>query len=431
MMHNTQARRSLALLSGLAALAVQTPSLGSGFYLPESSAAGLGTANAMVANPDLPGAISYNAAAMGFHDSSSLAIGGLLIGPSFSVETASGSHDSQGADWAAAPMLQAALALDERWRLGFGLHVPFGLETRWRDGTFPAVSGTATLPVPPPLDPEVPLGHPVASKLEVLDLATALAYRVNEQLSLAAGVDLYWGKQAKLSSTAGSLTGEGSGLGFNLSALYRQGSWSLGASFHSAATLGLEGDFTATSPTLVALGVSSPSQPGKIDFDLPWRLQLGVRYAVNPRLAVEFDWTRTGWSKFETLDVRALADDSPIFNDTNAWDDANAWRFGLTYQWTEATQLRLGYAYDETGQGDDHFSARIPDNNRHLFSLGFAHHLAPGLSVEGGYMYVLAEDRDYRATTPYTGSDLNGTTALDGDYAMDAHLIGLELVKVF
>lgn len=430
-MLKTSLHRSLALTFALGACVVHAPGHAAGFLLPELSTAGLGTANALVANPDTPGAFAYNAAAMGFHDRSSLALGTLFINPGFSVETASATHNSAGAEWVAIPTMQVALRLDERWRLGFGLHVPFGLETRWQDGTFPAVSGTTTVPVPAPLDPEVPLGHPLASKLEIIDISSTLAYRINAHLSLAAGVDLYWGKQAKLASSAGSLTGEGSGLGFTLSALYQRGPWSLGASFHSAATLGLEGDFVAASPTLVALGLSSPSQIGQMDFDLPWRLQIGARYAFNPRLAVEFDWTRTGWSQFKSLDVRALADHSPIFNDTNDWDDANAWRLGLTYQWTEASELRLGYAYDETGQGDAHFSARIPDNNRHLFSLGLAHRLTPDLSLEAGYMYVLAEDRDYRATTTYAGSDLNGTTALNGDYAMDAHLVGVELVKVF
>ncbi len=73
----------------------------------------------------------------------------------------------------------------------------------------------------------------------------------------------------------------------------------------------------------------------------------------------------------------------------------------------------------------------MPDTDRHLFSLGLAHSLGRGLSLEAAYMYVLGEDRDYRSSTPYTGEGVNGTDALDGDYEMSAHLIGLEIVKTF
>ena len=170
-----------------------------------------------------------------------------------------------------------------------------------------------------------------------------------------------------------------------------------------------------------------------MDLDLPWRLQLGVRYEVSDELAVEFDWTRSGWSKFDKLTVKGRRTGEVIFTDTNAWDDANAYRIGMTYQLRPATQLRLGYAYDETGQQDDHFSARVPDNDRHLFGIGVGQDLGQGLSLEAGYMYVKFEDRDYRGSRQYLGlgDDINGSNAIDGDYAASAHLIGIEIRKTF
>ncbi|NEV62451.1 OmpP1/FadL family transporter [Thiorhodococcus minor] len=430
-MMNQRVARSIALLIAAGAVGAQNAALGAGFMLPEASVAGLGTANALVANPEEVGAFAYNPAAMGFHDESSIAVGTVLISPSFSVETASGSHDSQGADWVALPALQAALKLNDAWRLGFAVNTPFGLETRWEDGAFPAVSGTRTLPVPAPLDPEVPLGHPTASQLEVVDFSPTGTYRVNDNLSLSAGLDIYWTKTAKLASTAGSLKGDGMGLGFNLGALYREGPWSLGASYRSSATVDVSGDYVPLSQTLVYLGRLAPAQKAEVDFDLPWRLQVGARYAVNGQLAVEVDITRTGWSSFNDLKVTGKGTGEVIFADQNDWDDSNAYRLGVTYQVQPQTQLRFGYTYDETAQGDDHFSARVPDNDRHLFSIGLAQSLGQGYSLEAAYMYVTADDRNYRSSTTYTGADLNGTTALDGDYSFDAHLVGLQIVKTF
>ena len=97
------------------------------------------------------------------------------------------------------------------------------------------------------------------------------------------------------------------------------------------------------------------------------------------------------------------------------------------------TQLRFGYSYDETGQGDEYFSARIPDNDRNLFSVGVSHALSDGWQVEAGYMYVMFTERDYTGERPYAGSgpEINGTDAIAGKYEAHAHLIGLEISKTF
>jgi long-chain fatty acid transport protein len=222
--------------------------------------------------------------------------------------------------------------------------------------------------------------------------------------------------------------------------LYVKDAWSVGINFHSAATVQVNGDYTALNSTLVSLYRASggmigtpPSQGAELDLDLPWRLQLGARYKVNPKLAVEVDWTRTGWSQFERIRVTGDLNGTTLIDDENNWDDANAYRFGLTYQLLDDTQLRFGYSYDETGQGDDYFSARVPDNDRHLFGVGVSHRLADGWQLEAGYMYVMFNERNYRGAQPYSGrgADINGTTAINGKYEAHANLIGLEVSKSF
>ncbi len=424
-----------ALASGITLLLAQSSASASGFGLPEISAAGVGTTNALVANPDETGAFAYNPAAMGFHDKTSVSFGGLLIGPTFEVETSTGKHESQGADWILTGFFQGALKVNQQWTIGFGVNSPLGLENRWEEGTFEQLSGYTTVPLPEPLGPTpLPNGsHPTDSKLQVVDFVPTATYRVNDNLSLSGGIDLYWIKKAVLNSTLGKLDGDGTGFGFNLSFLYVRDALSLGGSFHSASTVNVEGRYRPLNETLVMLGGALPAQSASVDVDLPWRLQLGIRYEINPAWAVEFDWSRTGWSEFDELVVNADQTGGTIFRDANKWDDANAFRFSTTYQLLPQTQLRFGYTYDKTPQGDDHFSARVPDNDRHLFGVGVAHELADGLALEFGYLYVRNEERNFRSSTPYEGlgTEINGTDALDGKYQTDAHLIAFELRKYF
>lgn len=386
-------------------------SFASGYALPELSVSGLGLSNALVANPVEAGAVPYNPSAIGFHDKSWVDVGGLLINPHFKVKTASGSQDSEGADWLAAPLLQGVWKIDERWGLGLGVNAPFGLETEWKVGTFPII----------------PLQHPTKSELEIVSVVPTLSFRLNESLSLAGGADFYRVKTGTLNTGLSETEGDGNAWGWNLSALFRQGPWSLGVSFHSAATADLSGDFKVKPPLPPVL-----NQDVTLDLDLPWRLQVGVRYEVNPKLAVELDLTRTGWSQFKKIEVVSDTNGRPIVTDTNDWDDANAFRFGLTYQIQPKTQLRLGYSYDKTGQPDAHFSARVPDSDRHLFSIGVGHDYGNGWALDAGYMYVLFEDRNYRSSKPYIpGKEVNGTSGFNGDYEAHASLFGLSIRKSF
>jgi long-chain fatty acid transport protein len=423
-----------ALSAAILGTCISTGATASGFAVPELSTAGVGTANALVANPVDRGAVPFNPAAIAFHDESWLSLGTLLINPSFSVRTASGRHESAAAEWLAAPMMQLAVQINDRWSAGFGTSAPFGLETRWETGTFPPLTGTANLPSPPfaPGTSIPTSAQPLRSNLQILDFTPTVTYAISDELAVALGADIYWVKAAELNSSVTELKGDGLGLGFNLSALYAKGPFSAGVNFHSSSTINVSGTFSALNPTMVMIGALQPSQTAELDLNLPWRLQLGARYEITPALAVEFDWNRTGWSSFDEIQVKGKLNGSMLFQDVNDWKDANAYRLGLTYQLQEKTQLRFGYAYDETPQSEQHFSARVPDNDRHLFGVGVGHRLADGWQIEAGYMYVMFEDRDYRSSTPYLGGpDINGTSAIDGKYEASVHVIGLELSKSF
>lgn len=431
----------LAALTGSLSLALANQvATASGFSVPELSALGVGTANAVVANPVDAGAFAYNPSTMGFHDGSSMALGTVLINPKFEVTTASGNHESQGGDWFASPIFQTALKVNEQWRIGIGVNAPFGLETRWKVGTFPKLTGTAvTLPLPAPVGPlDIPNGnHPTSSKLEIVTFTPTLAYRLNDDLSLAAGVDYYKAREAKLNGSLAKVDGDGDVLGWNVSALFRRDAWSIGASFHSAVTLDIDGWYTPLDQGLVRLNRRMPgsglppSQSARLDLNLPWRLQLGARYEVNNELAVELDWTRTGWSSFDKLEVIGSMD-GLIARDVNDWSDANAYRLGLTYDVRPTTQLRFGYSYDETGQHESHFTARSPDNDRQLFAVGVGQDLGQGWALEAAYMYVAVNERKIRSNVSYMpGEDVNSSDAFDGDYSQNSNLLALEARKSF
>lgn len=415
----------LALSCGIAMMSMSQPGRASGFEVPEQNVTGLALSNALVANPDSQAAIAYNGAAMSFQEGSSFAIGLLSVKPNMKVDTGAGDIDSDANNLLYIPSLTAHTVLSETWSIGISVSAPFGLVTEWPAGTFDAqYPGGSTIPT--------------KTKLETVDFSPKVSYKLSDNLSLSGGLDYYWMKKvvfngdinagAPGSNPQANLDGDGHGIGFSLGLMFRQGDWSFGGTYHSKAKVPVKGKVDLPAGALP----SFMSNHVHADIELPWHLQLGVRNKTTDKLALEFDVTRTGWSSFDKLVVVQDQYGVDIVTSTNMWDDANAYRLGATYDFTPATQLRVGYTYDETPQAEKHFSPRIPDANRQLFSMGIGHTLSNGWAIDAGYMYVKFDKRTVNnTTTPVAGSETNGTSAVNGTYDSSVSLFGIGLTRRF
>ena len=388
----------------------------SGFSVPGGlSITGLGTADTLVANPDEVGALPYNPAAMSFHEKKSLVLGLTAVWPNSNVTPEGGSKKIS--DIPDSPIFVPNLYFmghaTDKLTLGVGINAPFGLETNWDAGTFPEFAGPLT-----PLEP-------TKTRLEMFNLNPNMSYRINERASVAVGLDYYRVRDATSDTQGIGLSGDGDDLGWNAAFMYVVNRWSFGVSYLSAVEVELDGEFDATK----VLGFKVDSET---ELNFPDILRLGVRYQATEKLAVEFDFDRTGWSAFDEIVVKS-ADTVPAIGissgdvlavTTNNWDNANSYHVAATYQMLPATQLRLGYTFNQNPQPEAYFSPRYPNARRHLFSADIKQE-NDGWDVEGGLMYGRWEDRAIDNSEPFTGGDANGTSAYNGKYELDGILAGI------
>ncbi|MCW9024318.1 MAG: outer membrane protein transport protein [Gammaproteobacteria bacterium] len=381
----------------------------SGFRLPESSIAGIALSNAIVANNKELGALAYNPAAMSFHEGMNLVTGLSYLTFDLSVTPVGGTKtDNIGKDSYVIPNLYVMDHINNDWSWGLAINTPFGLETKWPDNTFPSFAGIDQL--------EVGL-----TKLEVLNYNPNIAYRLDEYLSVAIGINYYDVQAANLNSQSIPITGTGHHHGWTVAFLQEAGDLNFGFSYRTPVHVSLKGTLAST--------------PVTAGLDLPSVMQFGFHYQFNNKLAFEFDIERTGWSKLQDITIRYTADGSLATRSTYNWENSNAYRFGMTYDLSHKTQLRFGYALDKTPiKGDAQFSARTPDSDRQTFSFGLARKM-PGWLFEASYMYVLPDGHTESSTSSYTISsppqESNGTSAYNGNYEADGHILGLGLTKSF
>jgi long-chain fatty acid transport protein len=392
----------------------------SGFRIPEVSIAGMGTANALVADSVTPGALAYNPAAMAFHEKRTLVAGVINIQPTASVKPDGGTNtDSQGDTNIQVPSFYYLAKIQPKLSWGLGINAPFGLVTKWPDETYPLFVGPADS-----LEPELSL-------MEMLNINPNLAYRIGKDTSIALGVDLYWVKSLVFNTQDIEIKGNGHALGWNVGLQHRYRQWSFGLSYRSSVQVDLDG-------TVDARDVGSTKSDASAQLEFPSLLQIGARYHINDDWSVEFDVERTGWSSFDVVEIDHASPgiSDPIVN-ANEWENATAYRLGTSYQLSPQTQLRFGYTKDNSPQNGGLFSARVPDNNRQAIGAGFAHQMGR-ITLEASYMYAWLDEKvvnepanSFLMALGSGSTDPNGTDAYNGTYNAHAHLIGLGLSATF
>ena len=390
-------------------LSATSPSLfASGFQLQEASIAGLGSANALVAAPDDPGSMPYNPATMAFRTHAQLFTGVIKITPHLQVtpEGASRGYSGTGHSSTHVPNFGITVPVNARWSTGLYFGVPFGAETDWESGAFPAFAGA------------LKAFTPTKTQLEVYNLNPNVSYRLSPVASIAGGIDYYDLRRAQLDSVGATVKGDGSAYGWNVGGIYLADRWNFGISYRSGVDVAIRGKIDAG-----AAGSSTATSR----ITLPDRWQLGARYHATTRLAVEFDLVRTGWSRFHGLVIHhSTLLTSPLVSASD-FHDTNTYQLGLGYQWGDNTLLRMGYAYGDDAGGANKFNARAPAAARQSLSIGVAHDIN-NWRWEAGYMYTQQQDRSYHSNVAYVpGQDPDGTNAYNGTYRADAHLLGVGL----
>jgi long-chain fatty acid transport protein len=281
------------------------------------------------------------------------------------------------------------------FRFGFSITAPYGLAKRWDD----------------------PYPKTFAEKfdLKVFDFNTTVSYKINNMFSVAGGVRLLYstatvasdGRVADGVTANRYIDGDTTGWGYNLAVSARPTDKSnISITYRSNVDLDLEGDATLATN----VGSTKINTVGNVTVPAPAVLSISGSYLFFEKLTVELTWDRTFWSKYENLDfnydtritnpVLYSAFDAPKAKN---WDDASAYRLGLTYKLSDMVTLLAGFAYDESPVPDKTLGFELPDSDAYLFSAGARFKVTKQTDLGIGVLYDSKKER-----TVNNGS-VNGT----------------------
>ena len=434
----------------LVLLFTASTSFAAGFRLPEAGAKAMGMGFAFTAQADDPSAIYFNPAGLTQLKGNNLKLGVTYVkenGGTFSGTTpltggAQVSETQKDLDFYIPNFFYANSNPSTGFAWGVGVYAPFGLGQEYQDRNTSIFRNQIT-----------------KIDLQTIVVNPTVAFKINDVLSVGAGIDFLYGK-AELQKTGvvflgpavGNLNlynldleGDGTAWGYNFGLLLTPSKEvKIGFNYRSPFHLKIkEGDVDIANINSTVPFVPNPVPPpaaftaaqvfggtsyatkGSTTIEIPATATLGVSYTKN-RLTVEVDADMTFWSSYKALNID-IKNNNPLLPDSftqKNWTNEVALYVGGEYRVTDPLALRLGFRYDPTPVPAATMGPELPDADKMYYCAGAGYKLSNWI-FDISYMYVDKQDRTVNNQTtpppPSVGSGFNGT------WTGDAHLVSLDV----
>lgn len=375
------------------------------------------------------GNVSYIAPYANFDDAGSTTFGG---------GASTGSDGGDAVENAFVPALYAMYSVSPDLKLGLGINTPYGLMTEYDDDWLGRY-------------------HAIKSELKTINVQPTVAYRLSDQVSIGAGVNIQYAA-ADLSSAvdfttiAGTVAGAGvatSGLngdglsrvegddiafGGTVGVLFEPTETTrVGVSYRSRVHHTLEGDvefqnaptFSGGAPGLAdALNARFANGKAKASLVTPDSANLGVYHEINDQWAVMGEVTWTNWSLFKSLSVNRTSGENVSFKEEN-WEDSWFFSLGATYKPTPQWELGLGVAYDQTPVKEEFRTPRVPDQSRTWLAFGVGYNWSDAVRLNAGYTHIWVDEADINDTTTMDLGLATLSDTLRGSYDANIDIVSV------
>jgi long-chain fatty acid transport protein len=225
-------------------------------------------------------------------------------------------------------------------------------------------------------------------EIELLTLTAnpSVAYRVNDWLSLAAGVSIMYADiDYKLAAPPGGsgrveIDGDDFAFGYNFGVLFEPSPRTrLGAIYVSKIEPEFEGDLK------LSTGLGAGSFSSNLEFTFPQLVRVGAYHELNDQWALLGTVGWEDWSAFDKLLVSTSKGTASI--PTN-WEDTYHFSGGVHYRPNNVWLLQAGVTYDTSPVGADARSAYLPMDRQVRYAVGAQYKLSERMNVGGAFEYI-------------------------------------------
>jgi long-chain fatty acid transport protein len=145
------------------------------------------------------------------------------------------------------------------------------------------------------------------------------------------------------------------------------------------------------------------------DFDIPENYNLGVAFKATPKLTIAADWQRILYNKVRSVgnpsNVPGVGDAALGASSSSigfGWQNVDAWKIGVEYQWSSSLTLRAGYNKSDNPitARDVTFNILAPGVIEEHVTLGFTYNLSKTTELTVAYMHAFENSVSGPANNP-------------------------------
>lgn len=383
------------------------------FNISEHDAEVTGRGNAAAASDTGASSVIFAPGGIAISEGVQVAVSGTLVAASGSYTDAAGKTKTDSGP-AVLPAVFVTARLTPMVAVGFGFHLPFGLDLSWPDN------------------------HEQADVLQDQALRTyfltpSVGLNLDKQvpgLSIGGGIDLVpatveLSQQLRFGSDTGTahLGGSAFGIGGRAGVMYRPPALrqlKIGATWASSVKLDFsgKGDFDIAAPYRDQL---PPDGDISTSIKLPMSITGGVAYSPIPALELEADVRWMNWTSFKQLAITLPGGSQTVT--TEDYQNTTSIRLGAEYKIPNApAAVRAGFIYDPTPIPTTTLTAQLPDANRKVVTAGGSYRFGD-YGVHASLLYVLPSKR--------TTSDVPFMPVYKAEYEVSALVATLSLTGTF
>jgi long-chain fatty acid transport protein len=234
------------------------------------------------------------------------------------------------------------------------------------------------------------------ASVETASFQPTIAFKPNDKLSLAAGLEVIFGKMdlrqnIKVVGEDIHMHPEGVSWSWILSAQYDVSEMvSVAVNYRKGFVFKARGDFMLNDKYIDDMTMSA---------NFPGTLSAGISVEPTDDLKLEFDVVHSFWSDFTSMEydfsnkinAASLAIAANNTTSVKNYRDSTRLQLGAEYQAWDGVFLRAGYAHDPSPQNSEYMDYMLPANDRNLFSTGLGLELGD-FSLDFSYIYLISND---------------------------------------
>ncbi len=297
-------------------------------------------------------------------------------------DTSSGANAETDSPMGTPLYLYASYKATDWLAFGLGVYTPYGSEVKYEDDW----AGS----------------HLVNNiDLKAIYIQPTVSFKINDKLSFGGGPIYVTGSvnfNRNLNRTLTDLDGNRSNVTIDASGVSSWG-WvastmfnpteklHIGATYRSEIMLDAD-DGEATFNNIPKSPLTPFEDTGiKASMPLPAEMTVGMSYDFTDKLTLAFDYNRTFWDVYESLDIDFVNEAIPDSKNARNYKNASIYRFGAQYDATKMFTLRAGYYFDESPVREGYFAPETPRNDSNNFTAGLSVNIGKNLQIDASFLY--------------------------------------------